>query len=848
MALVVSALAHSTPVAAQVSGANPSAAIAPGDAEAYGRGAELNARGVDAMARGQHDAAEHYWMDALGQFERAGTRAEQANVLRNLAFLPRIDPRDERAILDSALALVLPTRDLHIEGQVRAKLADLEFKVGDPAASWTQVELATQLFERALAGSPGDTRTNKALARALTSRGRLQRLFGRRAEANADHLRAAEMLEQIGDWTGASQAYHGLAATLLFDGRNDEALVPFNRAIALARVGGDRGRLGAVLGQTAIVLQRVGRGPEAMRLLTEADGLIPDESRSTVDASWAEVLLGADRLPEALGRIDRALAAGGSVDSSIVWHWLRARILDRLGRPADALESSAKAVDMVEAIRPRLVPADDAKRGFAAVRGMTLIDHVARLAGAGRMEDALEASERARGRAFLDLLATTDLRPFVPEGPRAQTTPVEALERTTSGPAAPPRGLDLWLQTRGAAAGPRRPVAPEPDISSVAMAEPLTLSSIKAQATRLGTHIVAYWVMPRQTLAWIVAPNGRTTSVKVDVTEQRLQWLSLRAATTSAAGPTRGEARAKFGGDAGQANRELYRLLIAPLRAALPPSGSLLTIVPNGPLFRLPFAAFAAPSGRYLIEDYPLHYASSISALAFTARGPSRRHGPALVVADPAMARSVAQADGLERLPGAAREGRLVARALGPDTTQLLQSSAATERGFRDGAAAARVIHLATHAVVRDDRPFESFLVMAAAGSEPENDGRLMMGEIYGLRLDAALVVLSACKSASGPVTGDGIVALSRGFFAAGAPSVMASLWDLPDAVTVSVFPSFYAAWSEGTSRAESLRQAQLALIRDLRAGRVQVDTPAGRFTLPEHPSLWAGLVLLGEP
>jgi CHAT domain-containing protein len=161
---------------------------------------------------------------------------------------------------------------------------------------------------------------------------------------------------------------------------------------------------------------------------------------------------------------------------------------------------------------------------------------------------------------------------------------------------------------------------------------------------------------------------------------------------------------------------------------------------------------------------------------------------------------------------------------------------------------ASRVLHFATHGVVWDDRPFESFLALAQGTGEAGDDGRLTTEEIYGLDLNADLVVLSACRTAGGSVTGDGIVGLTRAFFYAGTPSVVATLWDLPDESARRMVPRFYRSWRETGDKAGALRTAQLSLLSALRARRVSIDTPAGRFTLPEHPALWANLALIGEP
>jgi CHAT domain-containing protein/tetratricopeptide (TPR) repeat protein len=820
-------------------------------------GADLNRRAIAAFSTGQQEDAERLWLDALSTFEQNGNTLQQANTLRNLTFLSRLPIDHSLVLLDRALALVLPLKHAHIEGQVRAQRSDFYFIAGDLGAAAADLDIAIRLLQ-----IQPDSRN--ALARALTSRGRLQRHMGRPVEAAADQQRAAEILEALGDWAGASQALHGLGLTLNEAGNAEAAVTPFARAVALARRSGNARRLAPALAQQADILERVGRPADALAALEEADTLsVTGVDRALVDHSWADVLLHQDRPIESLSHIDRVTPILDRLpaDTRMLHFWLRARALDRLGRPSDALEDSTTAVELLESIRAHLVPEDDAKRGFLKVRERTLTDHVERLARAGRAGQALEAAERARGRAFLDLLASTDLRTFLPaSAPIGSAPPVTATGANEANQGDAQSRIDRIVASSSAAAPRRYVPRPEPQIASVAVADPPTLATVKAQAARLGSHVLSYWVTDDRTYIWLVSPDGRVADADVPVSRTRLEtlvartWSETGEAVRGAAGQpawrlaTRGTDRLTFGREARDANRALFDLLVAPVRTALPPTGGLITVVPHRTLFKLAFAALVSPSGRYLIEDWPLHYAPSASALEFTAHRRHGRTGPALIVSDPATSAVGADNAALPRLPGAAREGQLVARALGTGRAVFLQGPAATEAQVRQVAGRASVLHFATHGIIRDDRPFESFLALTRSPGGLEQDGRLTMGEVYGLRLRADLVVLSACRSATGPISGDGIVGLSRGFFAAGAPSVIASLWDLPDGVTASLFPSFYSSWSKDRSPAAALRAAQLALIRDLRAGRVTAETPAGRFALPEHPSLWAGLMLVGEP
>lgn len=828
--------------------------VAPGADDPKARGTDLSKRGIDAFSRQRFAEAEQHWMAALAAFEQAGDPVERANTLRNLTFLPRLSIDDRVALLDEALALVRHAGNPHVEGLVRVQIADFDFIRGDYASATTNLELAIGLLQQ-------QPRSQVALARALISRGRVRRGLNRTGAAIEDQERAAALLESAGDLAGAAQAHHGEAVTLMWLGEPDRAAQAFAQAIALARRSGNQRQLSIALMQAAIAIQRAGRADEALAKLAEAEALVPIEDRPQLDGNWGHVLLAVDRPRDALTRLDRALEGwdGATVDTRALWLSDRARALDALGQATEALDSSARAVALIESVRARLVPDDEAKRGFAEIRRATMAAHVSRLAAAGRSDEALEAAERARARAFLDLLATTDLRASLPPAPPAAAAAARTTSSASVAPAGSSSGLDALLATRRGAAR-RAPALTEPDIASVAAVEPPTLASIKTQAARLESHVVSYWVARDRTLIWVVAPDGRVTHASSAIGEARLTTLVQRtfaeiggatrgdASPQSAARPpTRATNRLAFGSGAALAYRDLYALLVAPIRAHLP-TGSLVSIVPHGPLFRLAFAALIAPSGTYLVEEFSLHYAPSASTLAFTGRRQPGATGAALVVADPAVDPALGGDEPLVRLPGAAREGRRITEIFGPGRARLLEGAAATEPDVRVAASSAHVLHFATHGILRDDRPFESFLALAGRATTPADDGKLTMGEVYGLRLRADLVVLSACRSAAGAVTGDGIVGMTRGFFSAGTPSVIASLWDVPDAVTASVFPTFYKEWTGERSKAAALRASQLAMIRDLRAGRVAVDTPAGRFVLPEHPALWAGLILVGEP
>jgi CHAT domain-containing protein len=140
---------------------------------------------------------------------------------------------------------------------------------------------------------------------------------------------------------------------------------------------------------------------------------------------------------------------------------------------------------------------------------------------------------------------------------------------------------------------------------------------------------------------------------------------------------------------------------------------------------------------------------------------------------------------------------------------QPLKGSAATETIVKQRMATARLIHLATHGLL--ETVGESGIPGAIAlPPDDQNDGLLTSAEILPLSLQAELVVLSACDTGLGTLTGDGVVGLARSFFQAGVASVMVSLWAVPDAPTAELMAEFYRQLLRGQVKAQALRRAML--------------------------------------
>lgn len=163
---------------------------------------------------------------------------------------------------------------------------------------------------------------------------------------------------------------------------------------------------------------------------------------------------------------------------------------------------------------------------------------------------------------------------------------------------------------------------------------------------------------------------------------------------------------------------------------------------------------------------------------------------------------------------------------------QLLAGSEARVEAFLARASGFRILHLAAHGTLDPQRPLFSRIRLAPG---KEDDGSLYLHQIYNLVLPRTdLVVLSACESGIGPESrGDEIAALGRGFFHAGVPTVVASLWKVGDASSRRLMVSFYRHLRRGLGKAEALQAAQAELRR------------SKDLAEPFH---WAGFVLMGRP
>ncbi len=299
-----------------------------------------------------------------------------------------------------------------------------------------------------------------------------------------------------------------------------------------------------------------------------------------------------------------------------------------------------------------------------------------------------------------------------------------------------------------------------------------------------GTALVEYRVLRDRIVAWVVTPD-------------RFETFTLPSALGDViAAVADVQSNASF----------LYDALVRPLEPALGDAKALV-IVSDDELERVAFSALQdAVRGRSLLEAHAMAIAPSATLFVRSrARWLERSTRDEQVVVVEAAAGDA----GVAALPEAAGEAKSIARL--HRGARIIDGSTATSASLLNEFRDATILQFAGHTVIDADRSSRTLRL----GESPR--ARLGMEDIAGAAMSKMrLVYLSACETDSGPVLkSEGSITIARSFFAAGVPLVVGTLWPIDDGAAHLAARTFHERLLRGDTPAESLRQAQLALLRD---------------------------------
>ncbi|MGH9308365.1 MAG: CHAT domain-containing tetratricopeptide repeat protein [Vicinamibacterales bacterium] len=820
-------------------------------------------------------AIDHYER-ALSLAQSVGARAQAGRILNSLG-IAYLDLGDLAKSLDhhhQALALSRATRSVELEFMVIFNTGVVYKQLGD--------------YRRAL----DSYRQSLALVRklgnvyregqVLNSIGNVYRAQGGAAKAIDYYTRALDIFRQLKIAGEESAALNNMGAALSLTADYAAALDHHLKSYAIRKSAGDRRGEASSLQRAGVAWQKLGDTDKALEALRESLEI----RRAIHDpVGQAESLLGValvERDRGDLGAARKALEAAIEITETV-----RSRVTDAslrahyVARVQETYESYVDVLMRLHEAAPQAGFDAAALQAAERTRARVLLESL----GEARADlregvDARLLEQERVLEAKLDAASERLSRSLGGKSTEAEVARARDALDTLS------RDYEQ-LQARIRASSPRYAALTQP--------QPLSVSEIQRDVLDEETVLLEFALGQERSWLWAVTPAEIVSMPLPPRREIEAAARSLYAALTARQAETR-EAAREYARRVAAGDRQVRdraaivsAMLLGGIATRLDGEwrNRRLVIVASGALEYLPFAALPAPSADRtaavvpLIARHEIVKAPSASVLATLRReaaerapatrvaavladpvfDPSdprieKRQGPARPVAtagSPARADATPQGDpvafrtaeeiadirhraGLARLPFSRDEATTIARLAGSEATLLATDFQARRAAVLEASLADyRIVHFATHGLIDAERPELSGLVLSLVTDRGQpQDGLLRLHDIFNMRLNADLVVLSACQTALGKeIKGEGLVGLTRAFMYAGAPRVIASLWQVSDLATAELMKRFYdGLLRRGLPPSAALRTAQLELARDPRW---------------KSPYFWAGFVIQGD-
>ena len=771
----------------------------------------LTSLGTAEAETGHYAEADNAYQEAMKLAVASKSSAKQRALLSEMGYSFLLRGSPERALNKFLEAYSLISIDNPADAKTRGVLlTDIAMcykALGQLAAAIHHYEQACIDFEKANDQASRATTLSSLAVAYLDS--------GMYSEFQRNYDQAKLLLGMLkNDRDDALLAYN-MAQYDLLKGHTADAVPLYEEALAKLRAVHDSKGEGQVLRGLGLAYILLGRVGKALEFYQQAQVLA--ESSGSIEAQW-DCALGMGKAYKALGQFDQSA------------------------------EQLRHAADLVEKERAQL-SRDTFKTFNMDLRQDCFTELIDVLLRSNKADEALEVAERGRARAFLDLLeGRRSRRPG--DAMTAGFKPIEVEPAPASAPAAAPAKPQMVAQlppagTRAVQVLPRASVIVESSAISPINALPPGLDEIRSLVKRSGSTFVEYYVLPDKLVSWVIHPDGKIETPPPTVVTRRQLTDKITSAYRSIVAQPKTPAEVRQLAQMRAANlAELNQLLVEPVAPYLPKSPeAVITIVPHGPLFSVPFAALMQSNNRFLVEDHTLGYVPAIGVLRATqklAEESGKEPDRLLAFGNPITKRIAF----LGTLPYAEKEVNHIADLFGKPQSTVEIGQAASKPAFRKLAPTYSILHLATHGLIDEEHPMESALVLAPEGAD---DGLLAVRDILELpQLKARMVALSACQTGRGKITGDGVVGLSRAFVIAGTPSVLVSQWNVDDVLTEYQMVAFYKSYLSKEGKAKALRDAQLKTIEFME--HPAEGMPAAPAGSPRaNPRYWAAFQLIGE-
>ncbi|XP_073234382.1 uncharacterized protein [Porites lutea] len=566
------------------------------------------------------------------------------------------------------------------------------------------------------------------------------------------YLPRLSIAKDLGDKAGEGRAYGHLGSTYQHIGDYDKAMVYYDRRLCIAQELGDKAGEGAAYGNLGTVSQNIGNYMKA------------------IDCHKQQLRIGKE-----IG--DKGML--GIAYSNI------GQCFEMLKSLPEALENYQTSVKVFNEMRSLLQSEDQWKIGFRnecnhAYTGLWRV-----LLKQEKIGEALAAAEEGRAQSLADLMTSQyGLKECQYKGKPLEEQEFGMLNHTLS-------------STTFLAANV---VENKVNIWVISKEKPLL-----HRGKTLGRHCAKSAAETLQSLIQFayknigVCANGNCEDRSLDLLRENCSGVERSSKKSSQ--PILQEDIHPLSA--------LYSYVIAPILDLI--DGDEIIIVPDGPLWLAPFAALLNPFSKYLCESFKVRIIPSLTSLKILAHCPEfHSSSGAVVVGDPDVSGVInSQGKQLQQLPFARKEAQIIGQIL---NVAPLTGKLATKCEVLKQISSVSVVHIAAHGCAETGEIALSPNPERKSQTPAEEDYMLTMADVMSVKLRAKLVVLSCCNSGRGEIKAEGVVGIARAFMAAGARSVLVSLWAIDDEATLEFMKSFYHNLVKGRSASESLNHAMKCL------------------------------------
>ncbi len=724
--------------------------------------------------QGQFTKAAVNYQQALVLVRKTGKKSKAGVILGNLAIVYKTLGNYPQAIAanQQSLQILREVGNRKNEGIAFKNLGNVYEALGD-------YDNAIKSYDKSLKIAQ-EVNNIAEIGKTLSNLGQIYANQGKYDQAIATFQDSLKISSSIQDIRGQASTLINLGSTYHFLGKLDKAIANYQQSLKLARTIQDKQRELEALGSLGLAHEDLKDYPQALKYLQQS-------------------LIIAQKIgdPKAQGMGLNNLG----------------HVLFSAGKLKQAEKTLRDAVKLLDKIRPGLSDTYQVSIFDTQVHSYNLLQQI--LIAGNKLESALEATERGRARAFVELLASrlSDNKKLI----------------NTASP---------------------------------------SVEKIKEIARQQNATLVEYSIVPdddfkflgkqrgrgAELFIWVVKPSGKIAFRRVDLKPLWKHNLTLEDLVNGSRCLVKGiicqqqnQNIAKLGEEKNSEYiglRKLHQLLIEPVADLLPKDTvSRVIFIPQESLFLTPFAALQDSEGKYLIEKHTILTAPAIQVLDLTRKQKKRlakqnlANLKPLIMGNPIMPKvslNGREPQQLAVLPESESEAVEIAKIF---QQEAITGAKATKANITKQLSQAALIHFATHGLLeyRSSHSSSSLQGLGIPGAialapSSQDDGLLTAAEIFDLRLVASLVVLSACDTGIGRITGDGVIGLSRAFISAGTPSVLVSLWTVPDTKTKLLMIAFYQELQQNPDKAQALRKAMLTLME-----------------VGFEPLDWAGFTLVGE-